>query len=474
MFSKATANFVRQIDPEGQLIHVSRINDSRKLLPSALVVKRSRFWFWQRPKYQTTDFNLGQLLLGEQLPSPGVTESPFAKYQGTFGDNVSGSIDVEAGIASGRVKGQGSSNLRLNFGQLRKDEVDVDELVRHSKSRLVDMQHELVQQLEKNIEVLAIVKERVLTTSTCSVKQTKKEHCTLQGVLHMLGLLGVLGSSVNVCVKDSNDIEINSNISLEIPADTVIAYSILELQIEKDGHYAICLHPSKIGKVASDSDFPWPSQDGLNVVDGQCNGSAVHGLSALEELPPATRRAFFHKLQEILRDLPVLSCLQSVLEEFCSGEAPDVAKRQSELAENQRKLLSEVLELLGLGDGPELLRGEALKAAHQLVSALEELPDETLSILSGSCPDFLEALDMMLRGSERSSHLLCVRSLPGPPQENRTQAFQLAQWLLATVGVALKRDGDGAWEETGSRGGVRRLILHLAVHGLWLLSHGQN
>lgn len=71
MFSKATANFVRQIDPEGSLIHVSRVNDSHKLVPMALVVKRNRIWFWQKPKYIPTDFTLSDLLHGDAVLTPG-------------------------------------------------------------------------------------------------------------------------------------------------------------------------------------------------------------------------------------------------------------------------------------------------------------------------------------------------------------------------------------------------------------------
>lgn len=59
------------------------------------------------------------------------------------------------------------------------------------------MQHVLVQQLEKRAEVLAVVKERILTTSSCTVTQTKKEDCSFQGVL---GVLGMLRSSVKVGV----------------------------------------------------------------------------------------------------------------------------------------------------------------------------------------------------------------------------------------------------------------------------------
>lgn len=40
-----------------------------------------------------------------------------------------------------------------------------------------------------------------------------------------------------VCVKDVNNITMDSDISLEIPSDTVVAYSIRELEIKKNGHY---------------------------------------------------------------------------------------------------------------------------------------------------------------------------------------------------------------------------------------------
>lgn len=57
------------------------------------------------------------------------------------------------------------------------------------------MQHVLVQQLKKRTEVLAIVKDRILTTNSGRVTQTIKEQCTFQGVL---GLVGMLASSVKV------------------------------------------------------------------------------------------------------------------------------------------------------------------------------------------------------------------------------------------------------------------------------------
>lgn len=457
MFSKATANFVRQIDPEGSLIHVSRLNDSHKLAPMALVVKRNRIWFWQKPKYQPTDFTLSDLLQGDEVLTPGVSEKEFVTYQGTYGDKLSGQLDTEAASVSITLEGRGSTKLQSCFGTLKKEELNVKKLLDDSASRLLDMEHVLVKQLEKQADVLAVVKERILTTNSCSVTQTKKEQCTFQG---MLGLVGMLGSSVKVCVKDSNNIQMDSDVSLEIPTGTVIAYSILELEIKKNGHYDICLKPG-MGGIESDSTvLSWPSSESLDVTDGKCNGDTVPSqkgseetdLSPLGELPQSVRFELLKRLQETLRDKTALSYLQCMLEDLCSSETLHV-------------------------DGHmELLEGPAedarLNAAHLLVSAMEELPDKTLRLLSETWPDFLEAFDMLLLELRESSEALPLKCLPAQLQEN--QAFQLAEQLLSSTNVTLRRDGGQLWAETGSTAGDLPLLLRLSTHGLSLLCRGQE
>ncbi|XP_038581104.1 gasdermin-E-like [Micropterus salmoides] len=466
MFSKATANLVRQIDPDGSLIHVSRVNDSDKLVPMALVVKRNRIWFWQRPKYQPTDFTLGDLLQGDKVLNPGVSETEFLTYKGTFGDKLSGKMDTNAGSVSVTLEGQGSSKLESCFGKLKKEELDVKKLLYDSSNRLVDMQHVLVQQLEKRAEVLAVVKERILTANSCSITQMKKEQCIFQGVLKLVGLLG---GSVKVLVKESNDIRMDSDVSLEIPSGTVIAYSILELEIKKNGHYDICLRPGTIGGIEADSDvMSWPSHDSLNTVDG----SQEMDLSPLAELPKSTRCALFKTLQETLRDRTALSCLQDVLEGLCSGETLDMAK-QEELSESLVTSVSATLDLVdtdSLAESSQFGVPAHLNAAHLLVSAIEELPDETLSLLSESCPDFLEAFDTLMCRLKGTSEPLSIQCLPVLLQDN--QAFQLAEQLLSSTNVTLRRDTDRLWTETGNEDRILPLVLRLSIQGLSLLCKG--
>ncbi|XP_068432041.1 gasdermin-E-like [Clinocottus analis] len=481
MFSKATANFVRQIDPEGSLIHVSRVNDSKKLVPMAVIVKRNRMWFWQRTKYQPTDFTLSDLLQGDTVLSPDVSETEFLTYKGTFQDKLSAKLDTEAGASNATLEARGASKLQLSFGKLKKEDLDVKKLLQDSSSRLVDMQNPLVQQLEKLADVLAVVKERILTTDSCSITQMRKEQCTFQG---MLGLLGMLGNSVKVCVNDSNNIEVDSDVSLEIPSGTVIAYSILELEIKKNGRYDICLQPGTIGGIEADSPVSWPSHDDptWDTVDGGCNGKMVPvkvalsalpngsqemDLSPLAELPQTTRCALFKILQEALRDPTALSYMECLLEELCSGETLDVDEHE-ELSDSQRKSLSALLDSQAENSQCDL--PARLNATYLLVSALEALPEQTLSLLSESRPDFLEAFDTLMCRLKRSSKPLSIQCLPVPLQDN--QAFQHAEQLLSSTNVALKRDSHMLWTETGNEAGALPLVLCLSIHGLSLLCKG--
>lgn len=470
MFSKATANFVRQIDHEGSLIHVSRVTDSHKLVTMALVVKRNRIWWWQKPKYQPTNFTLYDLLQGDELLSPGVSLSEFASYEGMFGDQLSGSLVAEAGAVSGTLELQGSSELQSHFGKLMIEELDVKKLLHDSSGRQVNMEHMLVKQLEKRAEVLAVLKDKIFTTSSCSITQKRKERCMLQGVLKLVGLLG---GTAKLCVNDDNNMEMNSDESLLIPAGTVIAYSVRELQIKKNGDYNICLLADRKGGIEADM----PSCD---TCDGKgCPATALQNgsgseqdLFPLAELPQATRSELFQALQENLKDRSTLSYLQSVLQDLSRGETPDTAEHE-ELPDSQTELVAAKLQQLCI-DSPaqngQSVIPAPLAAAHLLVSAMEELPDEAMSILSESCPDFLEAIDTLMCRMTSSGEPVSIQCPPALLRDD--QAFQLAQQLLSSTSATLTRDGDKLRTETGADARVDRLVLSISVRGLSLLCKG--
>ncbi|XP_056154650.1 gasdermin-E-like isoform X2 [Lampris incognitus] len=384
MFSKATANFTRQIDPDEILIPVSRLNDSDKLVPMAIIVKRKRLWFWQRPKYQPTDFTLSDLLVEDTTLSPVVSETDFLGYQGTFTDTLSGKLDAKAGVVSVNLEGQGSSKLQSSFGKLKKQEVDVKQLLQDSRDRLVNMQHVLVQQLEKRADVLAVLKEKVLTTSSCSITETQQKRGGCGGVL------GKMVSMPEVCVKDNNTIERDSDVSLEIPRGTVIAYSVLELEIKKDGQYELCLQPATLGGFEADSVTASPfldSFDTLCVVDGLVwrekvpERESLYSLQSdlqklemclrdLAELPELTRSALSQKLQYTLKDRGALSLLEHMLEDWCRGKPSAMTGLESD---SHSGSVCSVLDLLRPDPDKHTNTPAHLTAAHMLVSAIEDL-----------------------------------------------------------------------------------------------------
>lgn len=67
-----------------------------------------------------------------------------------------------------------------------------------------------------------------------------------------------------------------------------------------------------------------------------------------------------------------------------------------------------------------------------------------------------------------SSRTLTVQSLPVLLQQN--QNFQLAEQLLTTANVTMRRDANQLCVETGSGAGLYMLLLYLSVHGLLLLA----
>ncbi|XP_035650727.2 gasdermin-E-like isoform X3 [Oncorhynchus keta] len=473
MFAKATAKFVRQIDPDGTLISVSRLNDSDKLVPMALVVKRNRFWFWQRPKYLPSDFTLSHLLLGDKELTPDVSESDFLSYEGRFGDNLSGKLDAKAGSISVNVEGRCSSKLQLSFGKLKKQDVDVQKLLLASNDRVVDMQHVLVQQSQKHAEVFAVLKERILTTTPCSISEQVQEQGTCQGVLGLLGKLGT--HSVKVCVQENSSIEMDSDISLEIPPLTVIAYSLIELEVRKDGHYELCLQHGTLGGFEADSGKTSPSQDSFDtlcVVDGlEWAEEIPEGapLSALQKnlqdlevylhqlvvLPESTRSTLFQRLCEVLVDRTSLTVLEHTLEGLCRGEDLDPTEVK-ELSVSQIKSVSALSDLVRKFP-PNEIQAEGtsiplhLTATHLLVSALEALPDAALTLLGESSPDVLEALNTLEEG-----------------------AFHWAEQLLLSSNVMLRRETDRLWAETGKKPGLFPLVMCIAVQGLTSLYTGKG
>ncbi|KAK6491192.1 gasdermin-E-like [Huso huso] len=497
MFAKATSNFVKQIDSDGELIPVARLNDSDKLQPLCLVIKRKRFWFWQKPKYISSPFTLSDVLTGDKPIKPVVVESDFLKYEGTFGDAIAGNVETEVGGLNMKGEGKGSSKLQSSFGDLRKQEVDVLNLLQDSEKRVINMDHPFVQQTrERPKEVCGVLKEKIITTQKCSISEQIQEG-------HWGSMLWFRAKQINVSVQENRNIQKDSNVVLEIPPETVLAYSIIELSIKTDGQYKLCLLPDKCGGFEAEARKKSASPDLISFLDGlmESDGGSVRRkrsedvrnipseapLAVLKqdledfktqfkpfaEMPEDKRATLFKMVNKVLHDKAVVIVVENVLEELSSGEKPDLTELE-ELNPSQKACATALLQAIGYSceEQSQLMETDSLHrsprlltATHFLVSAMEEMSDISLAEL-GSCCDLqiIQALCSLLSRITAEGN----SSLETPLIDEKT--FHIAEHLFALSNINLRKDQSAVRATTGKQPGFLPLILCIAVSGLATLS----
>ncbi|XP_041104937.1 gasdermin-E-like [Polyodon spathula] len=501
MFAKATSSFVKQIDSDGELIPVARLNDSDKLQPLCLVIKRKRFWFWQKPKYISSPFSLSDVLIGDNPIEPVVVESAFLNYESTFGDIIGGHVETEVGNLSLSMEGKGSSKLQSSFGDLRKQEVDVLHLLQHSEERVINMDHPFVQQTrERPNEVFGVLKEKIITTQKCLISEQVQEEGQCGS------MLGLRAKRIKVSVQENGNMQKDSSVVLEIPPETVLAYSIIELSVKTNGQYDLCLLPDKRGGFEAETSKKPISPDLQSLVDGPMDGMiepdggrvqrnhsedvrnipSEAPLAVLKqdleefktqfkpfaEMPEDERSALFKMVNKVLRDSAVLIVVENMLEQLSSGAKPDLAELE-ELNPSQKACATSLLQAIGYScEESQLMETDSLHrapclltATHFLISAMEEMSDISLAELASCCDlQIIQALCSLLSSITAEGN----SSLKTPLIEEKK--FHIAEHLFALSDINLQKDQSAVRATTGKQPGFLPLILCIAVSGLATLS----
>ncbi|KAK5892462.1 hypothetical protein CesoFtcFv8_012838 [Champsocephalus esox] len=458
MFASATRNFVEEVDPRGLLIPVSSLNDTIDLL--TVVVKHKRVWFWQKPKYKPTDFNFNDILLptGDTHITPGVTESDFITYNGIYGDNIQGSVEMSANSFSANAKlnleGKESFKLQSSFGSLKKDEVDVNKLLCDSKTRVLDMSHSLIQQVkEKQRRVFGIVKERIVTTQPCSVIEEVQQGAQCAGGLSICG-----PQSLKVLLKENGSLSKDSNINMEIPIDTTIAYALIELEIKQNGRYGLCLMSDINGGFEADG----PGDSYSAHLRQELEELSEH-FQVLSDLPATARSTLFLQITKVMSDPGAVSVLQDVLENMCRDEKPALGDMTA--TEAQKQKIQAILELLEQA-GEE--SPQVLPALYLVTCAIDELTNDCLAFLGMCCSlSLLQSLELLIQCASGKGELpLNSAGLAALTEDN----FEKTEHLFAASNVSLKRDGDTVKTEIKPQPGQLPLVLCIAVRGLFSLA----
>ncbi|KAM8967262.1 gasdermin-E [Pelodytes ibericus] len=487
MFAKATRSFLKDIDAGGELISVSSLNDSDKAQLLSVLSKKRRFWCWQKPKYHFASLTcmLGDVLIERRAVKPVVVESEFVKYAETCGDIIQGDMTGDVGALHMNAAGVGYVERQSSFGTLRKQEVDLQHLMKDVQERRIDLHHPFIQQLHENRnDVLCILKEKIVTTQQCMIT----EHT--QSGESISGKFGMKGKVVKVSVHENGNFMKDENKVLEIPPPTAIAFGVVELYIKRDGQFEFCLLSEKQGGFEKEDIVPkydYDVMDGVkNVFLGrkavQCNASLqtlkqdilefTKPFLILEDIPEAERLELYKMLHEILYDCQMVTLLQYVVEEICLGYSPSLTALD-ELKPLQRKQAQTILHLAGYDMQKENLicpaKKDLLAALHVLLSSLDELSESALAILGACCDlQLLPALCELLHIT--SDEGLCSRAVPLMLGFVDQDKFQIVERLFTLSNLKLEMNEHSILAATSSNPGFLPLVLYIALlglHALW-------
>nr|XP_002713872.2 gasdermin-E [Oryctolagus cuniculus]XP_008259767.2 gasdermin-E [Oryctolagus cuniculus]XP_051708794.1 gasdermin-E [Oryctolagus cuniculus]XP_051708795.1 gasdermin-E [Oryctolagus cuniculus] len=494
MFAKATRNFLKEVDAGGNLIAVSNLNDSDNLQLLSLVTKRKRYWCWQKPKYQLLSVTLGDVLSAADFPSPVVVESDFVKYEGKFENHVSGSVETALGRIKLNVGGKGLVESQSSFGTLRKQEVDLQQLIRNSVDRTIKRSHPLLRYLlERRGEVLCVLTQKIVTTQKCVIS----EHVQMEESCG--GALGIHTKTVQVSASEDGNVVKDSNVVLEIPTATTIAYGVIELYVRLDGQFEFCLLRGKHGGFEHESrvdpvylDLPAFRESASVDVPDASHGASPQGgpLHVLQQatlllernfhpfvaLPAQRQTALRGLLHTVLLDEELLAALEQVCDGVIGSLWPPLGTQSlvAELKPPQQQHLEAFLSLVGCriqggspGAGGEVSDPQLFATAHFLVSALAEMPDA--AALLGTCCELqiVPVLCRLLRTLSDGG----VSDLGDPALAPLmdTDTFEVAQRLFALADISLQRLQSSVHGAILKDPHVFPLILYISLSGLCAL-----
>uniref|UniRef100_A0A6G1R3T3 Gasdermin E n=1 Tax=Hypotaenidia okinawae TaxID=2861861 RepID=A0A6G1R3T3_9GRUI len=495
MFAKATKNFVKETDSGGDLIPVSHLNASDKLQLLSLVTKRKKFWCWQKPRYHFLTVTLSDVLTEDKPIKPVIVESDFAKYMGKFEDVVQGSIETSFGKINLGAGGKGYVENQSSFGNLRKQEVDLQQLMKDVKDRTINLNSSLLQQvIERKREVLCILREKIITTQKCTIS----EH--IQTEEKVSGVMGCSTKTVKVSVSENGSMLKDSSVILEIPPATTIAYGVIELFVKHSGQFEFCLLDEQQGGFEKEStegsaySHSALFRDALflyqpDAVDNETYSGAKNliasdaSLSVLKQdlsrlktqfqpfvkLPEDKQRALYKTLCELLLHQEMVAALEDVLEDICTGDKPDL----KELKPAQQGDLTDFLQLLGYSLWSEQKYQpqdeELFSAAHLLIGALSELSDYTLVLLRACC-DLQVVPALCCLPHVASADGTVALSSPLVAALTDRGRFDVVQRLFASSNIDVEMAESSVKARTVKGPGFFPLVLYVALYGFHALA----
>ncbi|XP_008591692.1 PREDICTED: non-syndromic hearing impairment protein 5 [Galeopterus variegatus] len=356
----------------------------------------------------------------------------------------------------------------------------------------INLKNPVLQQvLERRSDVLCILTQKIVTTQKCVISEHMQveERCG--------GMLGVQTKTVQVSATEDGNVTKDSNVVLEIPAATTIAYGVIELYVKLDGQFGskvigwVLVHtypPQQLGtSVKALMTMSYKKQGLLSRVaryaqqsrDWLCSVFTVtlhleRNFHPFVELPEQQQTALSTILQAVLFDDELLVVLEQVCDDVVNGVSPPLVV-VGELKPPQQQDLTAFLQLVGCsvwGRGPSVQDAvsdqKLFAAAYFLVSALAEMPDNAAALLGTCCK--LQIIPTLCR----LLHVLSdegVADLEDPtlaPLKD-TEKFGIVQCLFASADISLERVQSSVRAVILKDPNVFPLILYITLNGLYAL-----
>ncbi|XP_058040128.1 gasdermin-E isoform X1 [Ahaetulla prasina] len=496
MFAKATKTFVKEVDCGGDLISVSSLNNLDKLQFLNLVTKKKKTWCWQNPKYHLSSVSLNDLLSEDMHEpiKPVIVESDFVKYEGKFENCIRGSIDTSLGRINLGTGGSDVVESLSSFGNLKKQEVDLHKLMKDLKGRSINVRTSLLEQmLERKNDVLCILIEKILTTQKCLIS----EH--IQKEEKLAGMVGISTKIIKVSVNENGNMIKNSNVVLEIPAPTAIAYGVIELYIKCDGQFELCLlHDQQGGfergaiegpsyhssafkdaccphlfdvvdnEKLSGPESPIPSEASLNILSKDVLQLKTQ-FQPFMNLSEEKQRTLYQMVCDLLLHEETVMQLENVLDSICSVGSPGNIAME-ELKSPEKPCLEEFLQLVGihLQSKQQIHNKELFLAAHLFLSALAELSSYSLWLLLACCDlQLVPTLCFLPNMTSEDGTVTLADPVLAPLAD--PGRFRIAQRLFALSNINLEMTESSIKAATMKKSSFSPIVLYIALNGLHAL-----
>ncbi|XP_058040130.1 gasdermin-E isoform X3 [Ahaetulla prasina] len=347
--------------------------------------------------------------------------------------------------------------------------------------------------LERKNDVLCILIEKILTTQKCLIS----EH--IQKEEKLAGMVGISTKIIKVSVNENGNMIKNSNVVLEIPAPTAIAYGVIELYIKCDGQFELCLlHDQQGGfergaiegpsyhssafkdaccphlfdvvdnEKLSGPESPIPSEASLNILSKDVLQLKTQ-FQPFMNLSEEKQRTLYQMVCDLLLHEETVMQLENVLDSICSVGSPGNIAME-ELKSPEKPCLEEFLQLVGihLQSKQQIHNKELFLAAHLFLSALAELSSYSLWLLLACCDlQLVPTLCFLPNMTSEDGTVTLADPVLAPLAD--PGRFRIAQRLFALSNINLEMTESSIKAATMKKSSFSPIVLYIALNGLHAL-----